>query len=135
MMQRFASASAVAAVVIGLASGAFSMLSTPDPGGRYVLTSVWCAVPLVWGLWAMLTPAGWMPDRLPAWGAVLGGLAGVMVFLVLRLPQRFAGVPLPEWAAWAAVPLAVAVYYLLWTAVGRAYGVLGRPAGHRGGSL
>jgi len=127
MMQRFASASAVAAVVIALAVGAFSLLATPDLEGRYVLTSVWCAVPLVWGLWAMLTPASWMPDRLPLWGAVLGGLAGVMVFLVLRLPQRFAGVALPGWAAWAGVPLAVAVYYLLWTVVRRAHGALGRP--------
>lgn len=132
MMQRFASASAVAAVVIAVVAGAFSLLSTPDVEGRYVLTSVWCMVPLVWGLWALLTPAGWMPDRLPVWGAVLGGLAGVMVFLVLRLPQRFAGVPLPGRVAWLGVPLAVAVYYLLWIAVRRAHGALARPSGQVG---
>lgn len=126
MIRRFAAASAVAAVVIALAACTFSLLATPDLEGRYVLTSVWCAVPLVWGVWAMLAPARWMPDRLPAWGAILGGLAGVMVFVVLRLPQRFAGVALPGWAAWGGVPLAVAVYYLLWTVVRRAYGALGR---------
>ncbi len=64
MIQRFASASAVASVLIALASGGLRLSSVPDLETRYLFTSLWCLVPLAWGLWAMLTPRSCFPQRL-----------------------------------------------------------------------
>ena len=125
MILRFASASAVAAVAVALASVIFGMIPTPDLGGRDLITSIWCVVPFVWGLWAMITPGNWLPRRLPLWGSILGAIAGAVVWFVLELPERFAGVPLPAWVQGVGLALIVAVYYGLWLVVRRAYGALG----------
>ncbi|MBI3667008.1 MAG: hypothetical protein HY236_12445 [Acidobacteria bacterium] len=128
MMQRFASASAVAAVAIALAAGALRLNFVPDLESRYLLTSFWCLAPLAWGLWAMLIPTSWLPQRLPLWGAILGLIAGLLVVLVLDLPARVAGEPLPPWLRGGAVLLLSVVYYVLWLLVRRAYRTLTAPS-------
>jgi len=124
MIQRFASASAVASVVIAVAAGILRVLPVPDLETRYLATSLWCAVPLAWGLWAMLMPGSWLPQRLPLWGAILGLLAGLLGVFVLNLPARISGVPMPAWTQALAVLLAIGIYYLLWLPVRRAYRAL-----------
>lgn len=124
MLQRFASASAVASVVIAAAAGILRVPPVPDLETRYLATSLWCMVPLVWGLWAMLMPASWLPQRLPLWGAILGLIAGLLGVFVLNLPARISGVPMPAWTKALAVLLAIGLYYLLWLLVRRAYRAL-----------
>ena len=128
MMQRFASASAVASVVIALAEGGLLLIPTPHLESRYLLTSIWCVVPLVWGLWAMLAPADWIPQRLPMWGAILGLIAGLLAVFVLDLPSRLAGEPLPAWQRGIGVPIVIGGYYLLWMLVRRSYRLLTAPS-------
>jgi len=50
MIQRFASASAVASVVIALGAGGLCLDPVPNLESRHLLTSIWCMVPLAWGL-------------------------------------------------------------------------------------
>lgn len=124
MLQRFASASAVAAVVIAVAAATLRVPPAPDLETRYLATSLWCLAPLAWGLWAMLMPKSWLPQRLPLWGAILGLVAGLLAVLVLNLPARIYGEALPAWARGVVVLLAVGVYYLLWLLVRRTYRAL-----------
>jgi hypothetical protein len=124
MMQRFASASAVASVVIAVAAGILRVPPVPDLETRYLITSVWCLAPLVWGLWALLMPKSWLPQRLPLWGAILGVIAGSLGVFVLKLPARISGVPMPAWRQGLAVLFFVGFYYLLWLLVRRAYRAL-----------
>ena len=128
MIQRFASASAVASVVIALAAGGLRLIPVPSLESRYLLASIWCVVPLAWGLWAMLTPKSWLPQRLPPWGAILGLIAGMLVVFVLDLPAQFRGEPLPAWLRGVGVLLAIGIYYLLWLLVRRAYRALAAPS-------
>ena len=85
-------------------------------------------VPLAWGLWAMLTPKSWLPQRLPPWGAILGLIAGLLVMFVLDLPGQVIGEPLTPWLRGIGVLLAIGVYYLLWLLVRRAYRALTAPS-------
>ncbi len=124
MIQRFASASAVASVVIAVAAGILRVPPLPDLETRYLATSFWCVVPLAWGLWAMLTPKSWLPQRLPLWGAILGLIAGSLGVLVLNLPARISGVAMPAWMQALTVLFFVGIYYLLWLLVRRAYRAL-----------
>ncbi len=123
MMQRFAAASAVASVLIALAAGCLRLIPVPTLESRYLATSMWCVVPLAWGLWAMLTPKSWLPERLPLWGAILGLIAGLLEVFVLDL---FRGEPLPLQGI--AVLLEIIMYYLLWLPVQRAYQALTAPS-------
>ena len=127
MMQRFASASAVASVLIALAAGGLGLNPVPNLESRYLLTTLWCVVPLAWGLWAILTPKSWRPQRMPLWGAILGSIAGLWAVLVLDLPARVRGEPLPTWLRGIGVLLAAGVYYLLWLVVRRTYKALTAP--------
>jgi hypothetical protein len=128
MMRRFASAGAVASVLIALAAGGMRLIPVPTLESRYLVTSIWCVVPLAWGLWAMLTPMSWLPHRLPLWGAILGLIAGLLVMFVLDLPGHVIGEPLTPWLRGIGVLLAIGVYYLLWLLVQRAYRALTAPA-------
>ena len=118
MIHRFAAASAVASVII--ACGAFVSLLLPrwPAADARILTTAWCFVPLAWGLWAMLAPARWVPRRLPAWGAILGLVAGIMAGPVLDLPLRLAGLNGVRWLTIVVGPIS---YYLLWLLVPIAY--------------
>jgi hypothetical protein len=124
MMRRFASASAVGSVAIALGAGSLRLNPLPDLESRYLLTSIWCAVPLAWGLWAMLAPESWHPQRLPLWGAILGLIAGLLAFFVLDLPARFRGEPVPTWVGGVGVLFAIGGYYLLWLLVRRVHRAL-----------
>lgn len=73
MLRRFAAATATASAVLAIAS--LVVMALPVPLARFApLLSLWCVVPAVWGLWAMLAPRDWVPGRLPLWGALLGVL-------------------------------------------------------------
>lgn len=125
MLRRFASASAIASIAI--AFGALTILLMPAPGIErlYPLTIAWCFVAPVWGLWAMVAPAAWVPERLPLWGAILGLAVGLLAAFVVNLPFRIFGVAVPGiWRA-GAVVLLVVVYYFLWILVRVAYRSLG----------
>lgn len=125
MFRRFVSASAIAS--IGIAFGALVILLMPTVTREriYPLTVVWCFVPAVWGLWAMLAPAGWVPERFPQWGVILGLMAGVLVVFVLNLPSRVFGVTVPVILRGVGVVAAVVFYYFLWMLVRVAYRSLG----------
>jgi hypothetical protein len=93
-----------------------------------ILTTAWCFVPLAWGLWAMLAPARWRPNRLPVWGAILGVVAGIVAGPVLDLPLRLGGLSNIRWMPLVVGPI---FYYLLWLPVDVAYRSLqgmGQPA-------
>lgn len=124
MVQRLASATAVASVLIALAAGGLRLAPVPDLESRHLLTSVWCVVPLAWGVWAMLTPKSWLPQRMPIWGAILGALAGMLAVFVWDLPSRFAGEPVSTWVRGVGLLVAIGGYYLLWLVVRRTYRVL-----------
>jgi hypothetical protein len=118
MVRRFVAASAVAS--IGIAVGAAVLLLAAPAVNLYAVTAVWCFVPLAWGIWAMLAPVTWVPQRLPLWGALLGLAAAVVAVFVLRLPQMVLGRDLPmlRWVALAVAPL---LYYGLWFLVAALY--------------
>ncbi len=78
-------------------------------------------MPLIWGLWAVLAPLPFVSQRLPLWGAILGLIAGILAGLILNLPSRFLGEPVPLAMRGAAVLGMVVFYYLLWMLVQKAY--------------
>ena len=116
-MIRFAAAATVASVAIALGSLVIPLLLIFNPEGFGVVTRLWCLLPVVWGVWAMLTPRGWMPGRLPQWGAILGLLLGVVALLMFNLPARAFYFHLPVQARIGGVLLASGFYYLLWLLV------------------
>jgi hypothetical protein len=65
----------------------------------------------------MLSPARWVPQRLPIWGTILGIVAGMMAVFVLNMPSGILGVALSTTARAFAVLVAALFYYLLWTMV------------------
>jgi hypothetical protein len=114
MLLRFAAAASVASVVVAV--GALVSLLPPrwPPSDALVLTTAWCFVPVAWGLWAVLTPARWLPRRWPLWGAILGVIAGAVAGPVLDLPQRLAGLRDVRWVALIVGPI---LYYVVWQLV------------------
>lgn len=117
MFPRFAAGSAIASMVVAL--GALVMVLTPGLTFEriYPLTIIWCVAPLAWGVWALLAPAPWVPQRLPLWGAILGLMAGLLAAYVLNLPSRVLGETLSV-AGRAVVVLVLTVfYYVLWMLV------------------
>jgi hypothetical protein len=125
MFRRFVSASAIASM--GIACAVFVVLLTHGLAEQrfFAVTVVWCFAPLAWGLWAMIAPSAWVPERLPIWGTILGLVAGLMAFFALNLPWRIFRVTAPLiWRGVGAVVIAV-FYYLLWMLVRLAYRSLG----------
>lgn len=117
MFQRFASACTVASIVI--AGGAVMVLLLRLPlEGVWMITTAWCCVPVLWGVWAMLAPSSWVPTRMGAWGAILGLVAGTMAGPVLDLPSRLGA---PSGLRWITVGVGPIFYYLLWRLVGITY--------------
>ena len=117
MLQRFAAGSAIASM--GIAFAALVVLLTPALGPQrfYPVTIVWCLLPAVWGLWAMLAPKAWVPERFPLWGAILGLAVGLFVAFVLNLHSLVLGTAVPAPLRGLTVLLLVGVYYLLWMLV------------------
>lgn len=120
MLIRFAAAATVASVAIALGSLLIPFLLIFHPEGFGVVTRLWCLLPALWGVWAMLTPRAWMPERLPQWGAILGLLLGVVALPVFNLPERAFYLHLPMQARIGGVLLASGFYYLLWLLVRKA---------------
>lgn len=121
MFPRFAVAAAVGALVIALAAFMLVIIPGVTMSRVWPLTTIWCFVPFFWGVWALLTPKAWLPDRLPSWGAILGLLGGTMGGLVLNLPSRIFQSPVSVMGRLAVVVAVVVVYYLLWMLVRSAY--------------
>ena len=95
-----------------------ALLLSPPAEATLVLTLAWCFVPVVWGFWAMLAPADWVPNRLPAWGAILGIGAGAVAGPLLDLPGRLGG---PGGARWLVPLIGPVLYYPLWVLVRATY--------------
>ena len=123
MMIRFAAACAVGSVVIAMGSLGMLLLRAPVDT-VWVLTTAGCFVPIVWGVWAVVTPPSWVPGRFPAWGAILGIVAGLVAGPLLRLPERFGA---PDGAFWLAAAAGPILYFALWMIVRLAYSALCRP--------
>jgi len=121
MLQRFASAALVATIAIAVA--ALVILLSPGITLRDAspVLLVWCFAPCVWGLWAMVAPQDWVPQRLPMWGAVLGLIGGIFALFVLNMPQRILKLTFPASARVVAIFLVAAVYYAVWMVVARVY--------------
>lgn len=118
LLLRFVAAAAVAAIVI---AGAALLVVAVPALRAYPLTTLWCFVPAAWGLWAMLAPTSWVPQRLPIWGAMLGVVAGLLAAFVLDLPSRILGERVAATLRGLAVLLAGALYYLLWVVARSTY--------------
>jgi hypothetical protein len=121
MIQRFASACLVGCVAIAIAVTLAFATQLVSSQRFYLVLAIWCAAPCIWGLWAMLAPATWVPQRLPLWGAFLGIIAGTLAAFVLNMPARVLGLNLSVAARGAALLVMVAFYYCLWMIVRAAY--------------
>jgi hypothetical protein len=118
MFQRFAAATLVASIVVAAAAVVTLVPPRWPAADALFLTTAWCFVPLVWGLWAMLAPARWVPRRLPLWGALLGLVAGIIAGPVLDLPFRLIHLSRVRWTPLIVGPV---FYFLLWSLVRVAY--------------
>jgi hypothetical protein len=118
MLQRLVAGTAIASLVIAV--GAFVVLLLPGLKASS-LTTIWCFVPLLWGVWAMCAPSNWVPRRLPMWGAILGLIAGWFAAFVVNVPLRLLGVELPTGVRVLVVFVAALLYYLLWMLVRALY--------------
>jgi len=125
MLRRFAAASAVACIALSIASSIVLVISGLNPQRFALLLAVWCIAPTVWGLWAMLAPSRWTPERLPLWGTVLGVVAGVLAAFVLDMPSRILGISVPMMARLFAVLALTLFYFILWTFVRTVFKRLG----------
>jgi len=121
MLIRFASGSLVACVPIAIAGLVTLIVFGPNLQQVALVLAIWCFVPCAWGLWAMLSPNGWVPRRWPIWGFILGILAGLMAIVVLNLPFRILGIALSNAARAIVVLLAGVFYYVLWMLVSVVY--------------
>jgi hypothetical protein len=121
MLSRFAAGSAIASIAIAL--GALVIVLTPGLTFEriYPLTIIWCLAPLAWGVWALLAPAAWVPQRLPLWGAILGLIAGLLAAYVLNMPARVLGETISVAGRGVAVVVLTVFYYALWMLVRLAY--------------
>jgi hypothetical protein len=119
MLLRFVSAAGVGALAIAFVALVLLILPGPDFTLQRFgpIMILWCLAPALWGVWAMLTPRAWFPERLPWWGAIFGFLAAILGAVVLNFPSRIFGVELPAIYRAAAGILAAAIYYALWIAV------------------
>ena len=118
MLHRFVSASVVASVAIAI--GAVALLIAKHIWtlhNVHQLAMLWCCVPLLWGVWAMLTPRAWMPKRLPWWGAILGVLVVIGGGFILNMPLRITGVQVSVAVRVLGGVLAVVLYYVFWLVV------------------
>ena len=121
MIQRFAAGSMVAAVVVALALLVVLSIPTLTVQRMSPLITLWCFAPAAWGLWALIAPKAWIPQRLPLWGAILGSIAGVLAAFVLNLPLRVFGQLLPVYLRGVGFLFLVVFYFLLWMLVRAAY--------------
>jgi len=126
MFRRFAAASAVASILVGVAVTIASLVVPADQLSRlFPILRVWCLVPALWGVWAILTPRSWLPERLSWWGAILGFLAGLLILIVLSIPEQVVGEAVSVTLRSAGVVVLTVAYYLFWMLVRLAWHALG----------
>jgi hypothetical protein len=121
MIQQFAAGSMVAAIFVALAALILLLIPTLTVQRMSPLITLWCFAPAAWGLWALIAPKAWVPQRLPLWGAILGLIAGMMAAFVLNLPLRVFGELIPVWLRGMGCLFIVAFYFLMWMLVRAAY--------------
>ncbi|HKZ52299.1 MAG TPA: hypothetical protein VJ085_03365 [Candidatus Acidoferrales bacterium] len=124
MFCRFAAATAVASALVAIADLVVVVVVPVPLEGFAPILALWCMLPLVWGLWAMVAPRAWVPERLPVWGTILGVLAGALAMFALNLPSRMAGVAVPVGYRALGLVLLIFFYYLLWMLVRSGYRAL-----------
>jgi hypothetical protein len=120
MFRRFAAGSAIGAFAIAIGALVLVSFGLNLQGTRF-LTMFWCFVPLAWGIWAMLTPKAWLPDRLPYWGAILGFIGGFTSAFILNLPSRTLDIAVSGAGRLLALVAVTVLYYFLWMLVRFAY--------------
>jgi len=121
MFKRIAAGSAVGSLVIALAGLILVSIPGLALSRMWPVTAVWCFVPFAWGIWALITPRAWLPERLPYWGAILGFLGGTVGAFVLDMPSRILEVTVSFAGRLLAVAVMTVVYYFLWMLVRAAY--------------
>jgi hypothetical protein len=127
MCRRFVSASAVASIAIACGALVIVLTHGLSVPWFYPLPIIWCFVPSVWGLWALMAPSSWVPQRLSIWGGILGLIAGLVLSFIFNLPWRVLGITVPVIVRGVAVVVSVVFYYFLWVLVRVAYRSLGAP--------
>ena len=130
MLHRFAAASSVASPLVALATLIALQVPQLKPEGLLGLTTLWCIVPAVWGLWSILAPRTWVPQRLPLWGAILGVMLGTVAMFVINLPAKISQVTPSVPLRALGVLILATLYYLLWLIVRVAFGVLAGNSRH-----
>jgi hypothetical protein len=132
LLHRFAAATCVASPAVALATLIVLLAPELTPENVSPLLSLWCIVPALWGLWAVLAPRAWVPQRLPVWGAILGLLVGTVAMFVIDLPARMFGIAAPAPQRGLATLILAGLYSLLWLVVRAAFralaGAPSRPA-------
>ena len=124
MVRRFAAASMVVSCLLALGGSSLIIIRLLTGQRFYQIAPLWCLLPFIWGLWAVLTPRSWFPQRLPAWGAVLGAIVSVVGAFVIDVPLRMFGLSIPGALKLLAVVFAALIYYVLWMIVSRIYDAL-----------
>jgi hypothetical protein len=124
MLRKFAAGSLVASCVIAVGGAWVIGLRFVTSQRIYGIAVLWCLVPFAWGVWMMVAPASWVPSRLPAWGGILGVIAGVLGVYVLDVPRRVFGLAIPAGLRPVAVLAGGAIYAALWIIVAAAYRAL-----------
>jgi hypothetical protein len=126
MLRRYVSASAVASMATAFAAICVYFMPKALRPGIFALLLVWLCLPVVWGVWAMLAPRSWTPQRLPSWGAALGVIAGIGAYFVLNVSARFGMTVSAPYRAVGVLGVVV-VYYVLWTIVRTVFVSLSKP--------
>ncbi len=121
MLQRFVSAVIVPAVGIAFAAAIVFVIPILTIQQAAPLLLLWCCAPLLWGLWAMFAPSGWVPNLLPQWGALLGLILASIAVLVLDLPHLVFRQSWPLALRLIAPLFGAACYYGLWMIVAVVY--------------
>ena len=117
MIKKFASGATVASLLIFVAILILRLNSGFSLQSSFQLSTVWCFLPFIWGIWAALMPKLWSTDQLPKWGAILGLIVGIIAVFLLNLPDLFLDNPASLSIKFVLVFIPILVYYVLWLLV------------------
>lgn len=128
MLRRFASAGVIPALVIPIILLVIFLTRTLTVPKAFPLTTLWCFASLIWGVWAILAPKSWVPQRLPIWGAILGLLIGMFALFVLNMPHVLFDMDLGTASRAGLVAGMIVLYFFLWILVRAVYRKVGEAA-------